>query len=53
MVGSNSEARRLIRQGGVKINSEKIADENLEIGTKGEVLIQVGPRKIVKVVFRN
>lgn len=53
MVGSNSEARRLIRQGGVKINSEKVVDENLEIMTKGEVFIQVGPRRVARVVFKG
>jgi len=53
MADSNSEARRLIRQGGVKINGEKVEDENLETGTKGEVVIQVGPRKVAKVIFKG
>lgn len=53
MAGSNSEARRLIRQGGVKINAERVVDENLEIPTEGEVLIQVGPRKVARVIFKG
>jgi tyrosyl-tRNA synthetase len=53
MVDSHNEARRLIRQGGVKINSEKVVDENFEVITKGEVLVQVGPRKIAKVIFEK
>lgn len=50
---SHSDARRLIRQGGVKINNIKVLDENIEIPTKGEVLIQVGTRKVAKVVFKK
>jgi tyrosyl-tRNA synthetase len=53
LVDSHSEARRLIRQGGVKINSEKVVDENLEIIAKGEVIVQVGPRKITRILFRE
>jgi len=53
LVDSHSEARRLIRQGGVKINSEKVLDENLEIIAKGEVIVQVGPRKITRILFRE
>ncbi|MBI5530760.1 MAG: tyrosine--tRNA ligase [Candidatus Doudnabacteria bacterium] len=46
---SKSEARRLIAQGGVKIDSEVVkADGNLEIGKK-EILFQVGKRRFVKI----
>ena len=31
LVKSNSEGRRAIQQGGVKIDGEKIGDENLEL----------------------
>lgn len=50
-VSSNGEARRLIQQGAVKLNGEKVANPDLEIPAKGEVIIQAGKRKFVRVVF--
>lgn len=44
---STSQARRDIKQGGVKINQEKVSDEKLEL-TTGEYLLQVGKRKFAK-----
>jgi tyrosyl-tRNA synthetase len=50
MVSSKNEARRLIEQGGVKINSEKInSDEEIEI--KNEIIMQAGKRKFRKIVY--
>jgi tyrosyl-tRNA synthetase len=49
LVKSNSEGRRAIQQGGVKIDGEKISDENLEIACSGEYIIQVGKRRFAKV----
>lgn len=51
LVKSNSEGRRAIAQGGVKINGEKIGDENAEIACVGEVILQVGKRRFAKAVF--
>jgi tyrosyl-tRNA synthetase len=51
LVKSNSEGRRAIQQGGVKINGEKISDENLEIACSGEYIIQVGKRRFARVNF--
>ena len=48
---SNSEGRRSIQGGGVKVNGEKISDENQEIDCAGEYIIQVGKRRFVKVRF--
>ncbi len=47
---SKGEARRLIEQGGVKINGEKATTANAEIfiDTKG-VLVQVGKRKFLEI----
>jgi tyrosyl-tRNA synthetase len=45
---STSEAMRLIRQGGVKINDDVIADPDKKLG-KGEYIIKVGKRKFCKV----
>ncbi|MBA1438260.1 MAG: tyrosine--tRNA ligase [Epsilonproteobacteria bacterium] len=44
---STSQARRDIKQGGVKINQEKVSDVNLQL-TAGEYLLQVGKRKFAK-----
>ncbi|MFA5234478.1 MAG: tyrosine--tRNA ligase [Sulfurimonas sp.] len=44
---STSQARRDIKQGAVKINQEKIDDEQLQLG-RGEYILQVGKRKFAK-----
>jgi len=46
---SASEARRLIKQGGVRLDSEKLSDPELRL-KRGEYLFQVGKRKFMKVV---
>jgi len=51
VVPSNSEGRRAIKQGGVKVNGEKITDENLEITCQGEYILQVGKRRFAKVMY--
>lgn len=50
-LSSNGEARRLIQQGAVKLNGEKVVNADLEIAPIGEVTIQAGKRKFVKVIF--
>jgi tyrosyl-tRNA synthetase len=49
LTASKGEAKRLIEQGGVKINSEKVSNLNSEVEVNGEILIQVGKRKFLKV----
>lgn len=51
LVKSNSEGRRSIQQGGVKINGERVINESLELECKGEYILQVGKRRFVKVKF--
>jgi tyrosyl-tRNA synthetase len=51
LVKSNSEGRRSIQGGGVKVNGEKVADENLEIDCAGTYIIQVGKRRFARVLF--
>lgn len=51
LVPSKLEARRLIQQGGVKINSEKVTDFNLKVRLEKPVLLQCGKRKFVRVFF--
>ncbi len=49
LVASTSEAMRMIKQGGVKLDSVKLEDKGLQL-TKGTVVIaQVGKRKFAKV----
>ncbi len=48
---SNSEGRRVIKQGGVRVNGEKVSDENLEISCAGEYVLQVGKRRFARVKF--
>ena len=49
LVESTSEAIRAIQQGGVKLDSEKIADKTLMLNKGITVVAQVGKRKFVKI----
>jgi len=49
LVKSNSEGRRSIQQGGVKVNSEKISDENCELHAGNEYIVQVGKRRFARI----
>ena len=49
MVSSTSEAMRLIKQGGVKIDSVKVEDPKLEIQKSSKALYQVGKRKFLQI----
>jgi tyrosyl-tRNA synthetase len=48
LVSSNSEAVRMIDQGGIKINQQTVSDKSLKLGV-GEYILQVGKRKFAKV----
>lgn len=52
LVKSNSEGRRAINQGGVKVNGDKITSDILELPCAGEYILQFGKRRFAKVVFR-
>jgi tyrosyl-tRNA synthetase len=41
----------LISQGGVRLDGEKVEDADLQISTQGEKILQVGRRRIMKVIF--
>lgn len=51
---SVAEAQRLVTQGSVRLNGERVTDVKAEVGQQAgeEVLIQVGKRKYLKVAFR-
>ncbi len=50
LVSSKSEGRRLIQQGGVSIDGNKINDENYIINIDGPKIVKVGKRRFVKVM---
>lgn len=47
---STSEARRLIVQGAIRVNGERVTDVSEKISGDKEYLIKVGKRRIVKIV---
>ena len=48
---STSEALRMIRQGGVKLNGKKVTNEALELNPANQGVLQVGKRKFVRVII--
>jgi len=50
LVPSTNEASRLIEQGGVKVNDQRVSDRALKL-TKGTYNIQVGKRKFARVTL--
>ena len=50
-VGSTSEAMRLIKGGGVKVDGEKIVDPHYLIENMTTFIIQVGKRKFANIIF--
>ena len=51
LVESTSEAIRAIQQGGVKLDSEKVEDKNLQLNKGMVVVAQVGKRKFAKITL--
>lgn len=49
MAPSKSELRRLVSQGGVKVNQEKISNLQ-EVDADGELVIQIGKKKFIKLI---
>ena len=49
LTSSTSDSNRMIQQGGVKLDGEKISDQKLTIAAGGTHIAQVGKRKIAKV----
>ena len=47
---STSEAMRMVKQGAVKINGEKVSDPKLLVQMNEAFVLQVGKRKFVKVI---
>ena len=50
VAGSSSDAIRLIKQGGVSIDSEKITDDKYIVKADKDFILKVGKRKFVKII---
>lgn len=50
LTDSNSNSRRMIEQGGVSINGNKITDVNLSVDITNGMIIKVGKRKFLKIL---
>ena len=52
LVASRSEAERLIKQGGVEIDGQRVDDvkKELELGSPAEFLLRAGKKKFLRVV---
>lgn len=53
LAASKSEARRLVEQGGVKVERQKVLAPGFQVSLKGPVLIQCGKRKFLRVRSRD
>lgn len=51
LVSSKSEVRRLITQGGVKVNNEKL-DDIKNVNINDTMIVQVGKKKIIKICLK-
>jgi len=49
---STSEARRLIQQGAVKVDGERVTDSSLELSADATYLLQIGKRRIARVTVK-
>lgn len=50
LVPSRSEGRRMVEQGAVRVNQERVEDSRQEFSLDAELIIQVGKRKFAKLV---
>ncbi|HEX4331421.1 MAG TPA: tyrosine--tRNA ligase [Usitatibacter sp.] len=50
---STSDALRMIEQGGVKVNGDKVSDKGLKLAAGATYVLQVGKRKFAKVRLRK
>jgi len=51
LTASTSEAQRMIAQGAVKVNGEKVEDKAVKIQRSETIVVQVGKRKFAKVTL--
>ncbi len=51
LIPTKSEGRRLVQQGGVSVNNEKVTDPNAMIKVEGEIIIKKGKKVFHKIVL--
>lgn len=51
LVTSTSDGRRMIQQGAVSLDGERVGDQGLKVQAAGEILIKVGKRRFCRVFF--
>lgn len=51
LTASTTEALRLIEQGGIKLNGEKVSDKTIKLSPGQTAIVQVGKRKFAKVTI--
>lgn len=49
---SKGEAKRLVKQGGVSINGDKISDFGQDIAIENDMILKVGKRKFIKLIIK-
>ena len=52
MFGSKSDARRMVEQGGIQIDGEKITDWHAVVAPKAEFMVQRGKKNFLKVIVK-
>ena len=52
LLGSTSEALRMIKQGAVKLNDERVLDAKLKLQKGSSNIIQVGKKKVAKIFLQ-
>jgi len=50
---SNSDARRLIKQGAITIDSKRVEDESFQLRERGEYILKAGKHRFRKIIFKN
>ena len=53
LTASTTEALRLIEQGGVRLNGEKVSDKTVKLGRGETAVVQVGKRKFARVTISS
>jgi tyrosyl-tRNA synthetase len=53
LASSTSEGRRLVEQGGVSLDGERVADPTLTLAAGRTALIQVGKRRFARVTLER
>ena len=52
VVGNKSEARRIVEQGGVRINGEKVSEPNFDVTVEEGMILKIGRLNFIKLVIK-